>query len=209
MYLISSTEPPVFKLGLTIVIPKTKHSTKPFQYRPITMSSIFCRLYHNILARNIENTISLNPRQKSCVRCNGIAENIFVLKNIIYQHKNTLRSLKMCLLDVFKSFDTVSQLNCCIIREYTPIGTPKIYTIMHTYSDCSTQFKYKNGVSPNIPVNRRVKQGFPISPTLINSIIDYVTDNMQCNINLQGNSILLYTISHMTFTDWFYLRKMM
>ena len=84
-----------------------------------------------------------------------------------------------------------------------------MYTSMHTYSDCSTKLIYKNGVSHNIPVNRRVKQGFPISPALFNSIIDYVTDNMQCNINLQGNSILLYTISHMTFADWFYLRKMM
>ena len=28
-------------------------------------------------------------------------------------------------------------------------------------------------------VNRRVKQGDPMSPALFNSIIDYVTDNMQ------------------------------
>ena len=36
-----------------------------------------------------------------------------------------------------------------------------------------------------------------MSPALFNSIIDYVTDNMPGNINLQGNS----TISHMAFAD--------
>ena len=68
---------------------------------------------------------------------------------------------------------------------------------MHTYSDCSTQLKYKNGVSPSILVNRGVKQGEPMSPAIFNSIIDYVTDNMSGTINLQGNS----TTSHMAFAD--------
>ena len=68
---------------------------------------------------------------------------------------------------------------------------------MHTYSDCATQLKYKNGISPSILVNRGVKQGDPMSPALFNSIIDYVTDNMTGSINLQGNS----TISHMAFAD--------
>ena len=68
---------------------------------------------------------------------------------------------------------------------------------MHTYSDCSTQLKYKNGVSPSIPVNLGVKHGGPMSPALFNFIIDYVTDNMPGNINLQGNS----TISPMAFED--------
>ena len=54
---------------------------------------------------------------------------------------------------------------------------------MHTNFDCSTQLKYKNGVSPSIPVNRGVKQGDPITP-LFNSIIDYVTDNIPGSINL-------------------------
>ena len=167
IYLISSTAPSAFKLGLTTLIPKTKHSTEPSHYRPITMSSIFCRLFHKMLARRIENTISLNPRQKAFVRRDGIAENIFLLKSIIYQHKNALRPLKMCLLDVSKAFDTVSHNSIVALAER--VGTPKMYTsyIMHTYSDCSTQLKYKNGVSPSIPVNRGVKQGDPMSPAIL------------------------------------------
>ena len=38
IYLISSTAPSAIKLGLTTLIPNTKHSTEPSQYRTITMS---------------------------------------------------------------------------------------------------------------------------------------------------------------------------
>ena len=55
IYLISSTAPSAFKLGLTTLIPKTKHSTEPYQYRPITVSSILGRVLHKMLPRRIEN----------------------------------------------------------------------------------------------------------------------------------------------------------
>ena len=67
-----------------------------------------------------------------------------MFKSIIYQHKNVLRPLKMCLLDVSKAFDAVSHNSIVALAER--VGTPKMYTsyIMHTYSDYSTQLKYKN-----------------------------------------------------------------
>ena len=39
-----------------------------------------------ILVNHIKNTIVMIPRQKACIRRDGISDNIFVLKNIIYQH---------------------------------------------------------------------------------------------------------------------------
>ena len=49
----------------------------------------------------------------------------------------------MCLLDVSKTFDTVSHNSIVALAER--VWTPKMYTnyIMYTY--CSTQLKYKNG----------------------------------------------------------------
>ena len=54
----------------------------------------------------------------------------------------------MCLLDVSKAFDNISHNLIVALAER--VGTPKIYTnyIMHTYSDYSTQLKYKNVVPP-------------------------------------------------------------
>ena len=52
------------KLGLTTLIAKNKQSNEPSHYRPITMSSILCRLLHKILARRMESTVIIDPRQK-------------------------------------------------------------------------------------------------------------------------------------------------
>ena len=53
----------------------------------------------------MESTVIIDPRQKAFVRRDGIAENVFLLKNIIYQHKKSLHPLKICMLDVSKAFD--------------------------------------------------------------------------------------------------------
>ena len=128
IYIISSTAPSAFKLGLTTLIPTTKLSTELSQYRPITISSIFCRLFHKMFARRIENTMSLNPQKKAFVRRDGIADNIFLLKYIIYQHTNALLPLKMCLLDVSKAFDTVSHNSIVALAER--VGTLKCIPII-------------------------------------------------------------------------------
>ena len=75
-------------------------------------------------------------------------------------------------MDISKDFDRVSHNSIVAFAER--VGNPKMYTnyILHTYTYCSTQYKYKNGVSPSISVNRRVKQGDTMSPALFNSIID-------------------------------------
>ena len=71
--------------------------------------------------------------------------------------------------------------------------------------------------APITPYNRGVKRGNPMSPAFFNSIINYVTDNMQGNINVHINNsnnsnINVYkiickrymaycTISHIAFAD--------
>ena len=77
------------------------------------MSSLINRLFHKILAKRIENSISntivLDPHQEAFIRRDSISENIFALKNIIYKHKQTLQPLNTLLLDVSKEFNSVSQ----------------------------------------------------------------------------------------------------
>ena len=106
------------------------------------MSSLINRLFHKILAKRIrlyiENTIVLDPRQKAFIRRDGIAENIFLLKYIIYQHKQKLRPLKICLLDVSKVFYSVS--HDAIISIANRAGLPKtiIEYIKYAYTNCNT-----------------------------------------------------------------------
>ena len=161
------------------------------------MSSLINRLFHKILAKRIENTIALDPRQKVFIRRDGIAEKMFLLKNIIYQHKQKLNPLQICLLDVSKALDSVS--HDAIIAISNRAGLPKtiIEYIKHSFTNCKTQLKYKKGISPYIAVNRGVKQGDPTSPLLFNAVIDYAISDLPSSISIHNNNIVKY----MTFAD--------
>ena len=77
----------------------------------------------------------------------GIAENIFLLKNCIHQNKQKLNPIKICLQDVCKAFDSVS--HDAIIAMSDRAGLPIIIIeyIKHSYTNCNTQLKYKKGIS--------------------------------------------------------------
>ena len=192
VYLLTSNAPSVFKSGLTSLIPKLKNTKDPSKFRPITMSSLINKLFHKILAKRIENTIALDPRQKACIRRDSIAENMFLLKNIIYQHKQKLNPLQIYLLDVSKAFDSMS--HDAIIAMSNRAGLPKtiIEYINNSYTDCKTQLKYKKGISPFIAVNRGVKQGNPMSHLLFNTVIYYAISDIPSSISIHNNSIVKY-----------------
>ena len=74
--------------------------------RTVNLSS---RIARNVGRKlGIENTIDLDHFQKVFIRRDGITENICLLQNIIYQHTKNLNPLQICLMDVFKVFDSVS-----------------------------------------------------------------------------------------------------
>ena len=201
VYLLTSNAPFVFKSGLTSLIPKLNNTKDPSKCRPIglyiTVSTLINRLFNKILAKRIENTIALDPRQKAFIRRDGIYENIFLLKNIIYQHKQNLNLLKICLLDVSKAFDSVSHDAIIAITNRSGLPTIIIEYIKHYYTNLKTQLKYKKVISLCITVNRGVKQGDPMSLLLFNSVIDYAISELPNSISIHNNSIIKY----MAFAD--------
>ena len=136
------------------------------------MYSVLYRLFHIIIATRIETSINLDIRQKAFARRYGIAENIFLLKNIIYQHKQKLIPRSLCFLDVSKAFDSV--FHNALIQLYNRVGihATLINYVKYAYDGCSTSLKYKSGVSVSIPVKSGVKRAEPMLPLLFNSVID-------------------------------------
>ena len=130
----------------------------------------------------------------------NIAENIFLLKNIIYQHKQKLTPLSLCFLNVSKAFDYVS--NNALIKLCNRVGIPEtlVNYFKYAYDGCSTSLNYKLGVSISIPVNSGVKRGDPMSPLLFNSVIDYVTSELKDYnaISINDNTHIL---KYMGFAD--------
>jgi len=51
LWLLAGHPPEAFKEGVTVPLPKSADAAGPAEHRPITMSSMLCRLFHRLLAR--------------------------------------------------------------------------------------------------------------------------------------------------------------
>ena len=96
--------------------------------------------------------------QIAFTRRDCIAENIFLLKYITYQHKQKLKPLSLCFLDVSKDFDYsryVYVSHKALIQLCYRVGIPEtlIIYVKHAYDGCSTSLKHKSGISPHIQIN--------------------------------------------------------
>jgi len=52
-----------FKIGVTVPIPNSADAAEPSEYRPITVSSIICRLFHRLLDQRTERCLPLGSCQ--------------------------------------------------------------------------------------------------------------------------------------------------
>ena len=86
------------------MVPKNANPENPGQYRPITVTSQFLRLYQGILAKRLVR-LPLSKRQKAFLPKDGIAENAFIIKHLIKGVKARRDDLFLVFMDVAKAFD--------------------------------------------------------------------------------------------------------
>ena len=128
LWLLGSPPSEAFKVGVTIPLPKAADAFRPEEHRPITMSSMLCRLFHlfaflaesigslmniydilhRLLAYRAETALPLGSRQKAFREGDGLADNVWILRFIIDDYKARHRPLCVTFVDVRKAFDSVS-----------------------------------------------------------------------------------------------------
>lgn len=102
-WLLSSYVPTVLSEGVTILIPEAGDRTDPANYRPITMISRITLIFHKVLAKRLESNIVLDPRQKAFIPCDGCADNVFLLDNIIRGAQRRHKPVCLAFLDASKA----------------------------------------------------------------------------------------------------------
>ncbi|KRZ48319.1 Retrovirus-related Pol polyprotein from type-1 retrotransposable element [Trichinella nativa] len=100
-FLLARYIPPQLKNCRTTLIPKTNNPRPDAEdYRPITIASCIYRQFSKIVTRQLENCISLHPRQKAFRSgTDGAFDNITTLTTIVCA-------------DLAKAFDTVNDSAC-------------------------------------------------------------------------------------------------
>ena len=199
LWLLAGRPPEAFKEGVTVPLPKSADAAGPAEHRPITMSSMLCRLFHRLLARRAEKELPLQPRQKAFREGDGLADNVWILRSIIDDCKARHRPLCVTFVDVRKAFDTVSHES--IVNGAERIGFPPglLSYIRCLYTGGATQIRVGRTLGSVIRPRRGVRQGDPLSPLLFCAVMDWVLAQLdgQLGLELAGG----VRVNHLAFAD--------
>ena len=105
----TSFTPRELRVGAVTMVPMIPEPTLPQHYRPITVVSTILRLYHGILVRRFD-LLPISPKQKAYKSLDGIAENIWIVSELIDHAKRSRKDFNLCFLDVAKAFDSVGHV---------------------------------------------------------------------------------------------------
>ena len=171
--------PPCWKINRTILIPKgTTDLDHATNWRPVTISSVFVRLLHRILAHRISAAVNLNPLQRAFIPVGGCFENTIAVDFLIRHARKNRREFHLVGIDVSKAFDSVSHNSIQRALRRQGIEEDMIRYIMASYKGTSTTIQCNNVEIDNVNILRGVKQGDPMSPVIFNSIIDELLDSL-------------------------------
>lgn len=178
----------------TTLIPKKDDAADPGEFRPITVSSIFARTFHKVLANRMSRMIKLDSRQKAFRPIDGCSENIFLMDFALRYCRQNFKPLFMASLDVAKAFDSVTHQT--IIDTLRSAGVPSLMTeyIADTYGRSVTRLHCENWESEVIHPTCGVKQGDPLSPMIFNLVIDRLFSKLPTEVGLRLGDISLNAI---------------
>ena len=199
-WLLSACLPTELCKGRTTLIPKETGTDDPAKFRPITVTSILCRLYNKIVARRLEEQCPVGIRQKAFQSGDGMAENVHLLQSAIRYatQQKTPKPLYICFLDVKKAFDSVSHESLLKACQRMGLPEPLVEYVRGLYQQGSTCLAFNGKMSRPIKCGGGVKQGDPLSCYLFNSVIDWILTSVDPNIGFQYVDCLL---SFLAFAD--------
>ncbi|KAL5259473.1 hypothetical protein ACHWQZ_G009796 [Mnemiopsis leidyi] len=190
---VTGSIPDPWKRARTILIPKSNPPASPGDYRPISISSYFYRIYTSTISKRLASAVSLDDRQKGFIKEDGIRDNLSLIDTLINETKAGSKSLFMTFMDVKKAFDSVSHFAIARSLEWAGVPDGMRSVIADLYQDCTTDI-----CGRSVKVTRGVKQGDPLSSTLFNLVIEMVMSNVPERLGIQFQGHRLF---YLAFAD--------
>ena len=190
--------PHCFKEGIIIPVykGKGKDPLHPMSYRGITLSSIIAKTFEVVILKRMSPILDERgfPDINQTAFQRGISCNdaIFstqeVLLNYIRQGENPF----LCFYDIEKAFDSV-EFPILLTHLFTAGINGKSWRLIKSWYDSPTsRVKHGNKLSSSFLVNRGVKQGSVLSPSLflivMNSLLQRMRD-LNCGGSIHGTFI--------------------
>ena len=185
--------PASWKEARTVLIPKTAVPASPAEYRPITISSYYYRIYTSMIGRRMMESVLLSNRQRGFIKEDGIRDNLVLLETLLEDSKRNTLPLHLTFMDVKKAFDSVSHHSIHRALEWAGVPEALRSVISDLYSGCSTTVG-----GDSISMTRGVKQGDPLSSMLFNLVLEMALSKVPENLGVEYCG---FRLCYMAFAD--------
>ena len=144
-------------ISRTIFIPKKSQASLPGEFRPISISSVFARVLHKILAQRIDANIEMDDQQRAFrAGMDGCRDNTVLLDALLRSRYQQFKSTFAATLDLARAFDSVE--HSIIMRAAEAAGIPPLLInyLKSLYASSTTTLSGTEWSSEPIKVTRGV-----------------------------------------------------
>ncbi|GBM16551.1 putative RNA-directed DNA polymerase from transposon BS [Araneus ventricosus] len=205
-----SALPKVWKHTIIIPIPKpNKDKTKLTSYRPIALTSVFCKIFERILAHRITHFLTsqkkLNPNQHGFLPFRDNHTAIYKIYSAIFEARKNKKFFVAVSLDIKSAYDSVHVDDLILKCLQLGISGKAAKWMHHFLQERSFQIKWRNFLSNTKTSFKGLPQGSVLSPILyvifMNDFFETLDNNVQSlpMIFLFIAPTTLYPISKLKF----------
>ena len=145
-------------------------------WRPIAVCNTVYRLYTGVISRRIARWCKANniisPSQKGFMPEEGVFEHLFLLDEIIADAKMGRRACSITWLDLRNAFGSVRPDTIVQMLQYFDAPSYLVNIVEDLYKPGSCSLRGGDGQTVEVPIEKGVRQGCPLSGILFNLVLE-------------------------------------
>uniref|UniRef100_A0A1B0CQP9 Putative rna-directed dna polymerase from mobile element jockey-like diaphorina citri n=1 Tax=Lutzomyia longipalpis TaxID=7200 RepID=A0A1B0CQP9_LUTLO len=148
-------------------------------YRGIKLTSHTLKIFERVMVSRLQNIIDLTENQCGFVKGKSTTDAIHAIRILMENCKLEKLDLHMVFIDLEKAFDRIPRELIWEALRGRRVPEPYINVIKDMYDGSTTQVRNQDGVGEKFEVRVGVHQGSALSPLLFNTVMDYLTSDIQ------------------------------